>query len=59
MGLLDWNRFVDGLREIGYDKPMCFETFNIWNNFPKELAPEVMKLICKTGRMFAERVAAK
>ena len=59
MGLLDWNRFVDGLREIGYDKPMCFETFNIWRTFPEELSPEVMKLICKTGRMFAERAAAK
>ncbi len=57
MGKLDWNRFVEGLREIGYDKPMCFETFNIWHTVDQELCPEFMKLICKTGRMFAERAA--
>ena len=57
MGVLDWKRFVEGLREINFDKPMCFETFNIWNTFDHELCPEVMKLIARTGRMFAQRAA--
>ena len=57
MGVLDWNRFVEGLKEIGYDKPMCFETFNVWNTFDQELCPEMMKVIAKAGRMFAARAA--
>ena len=58
MGKLDWNRFVEGLREIGYQNVLSFETFNIWNAFDHELCPSVMKLIAETGRMFARRADA-
>ena len=59
MGVQDWNRFIDGLAEIRFNKPMSFETYNIWNTFDKELCPEVMRIIAKTGRMFAERAEKK
>ncbi|MBR6568913.1 MAG: sugar phosphate isomerase/epimerase [Clostridia bacterium] len=55
MGILDWNRFVDALREIGYDKTLCFETFGIWNVIDHELCPAMMRFIAETGRMFASR----
>ena len=57
MGVLDWNRFVEGLRECGYDKPMCFETFNVCRTVDPELHADFLKLIHKAGRMFAERAA--
>lgn len=56
MGTLDWNRFTEGLREIGYQKPLSFETFNTMNVFDRELTPDVLSLIAKTGRMFARRI---
>ena len=59
MGVLDWNRFVEGLRDIGYDQTLSFETFNVWNVVDHELCPEVMRLIAHTGRMFAKRAQAK
>ena len=55
MGILDWDDFVDALRAIRYDGTMCFETSNIWKAYDHELCPDVMRLIAKTGRMFAER----
>lgn len=57
MGVLDWNRFVEGLRAIGYQKTLSFETACIWNTVDPELCPSVMRLIAETGRMFARRAA--
>lgn len=57
MGVLDWNRFVEGLRAIHYDRTLSFETFNIWNTVDKELAPAMMRFIAETGRTFARRAA--
>lgn len=55
MGRLDWNRFVEGLREIGYDSTMSFEIFNVWNQVDHELCPEIMAVTAKAGQMFAKR----
>ena len=56
MGVLDWSRFVDGLREIDYRGHLSFETHaTIARTFDPELTPEVLRLIARTGRMFAER----
>jgi len=58
MGVLDWNRFVEGLAAIRYDQTLSFETFNVWNKVDHELCPTLMKLIAQTGRMFARRAEA-
>ena len=56
MGVLDWDRFVEGLREINYHGHLSFETYAaIKHAFDPELAPEALRLIARTGRMFAER----
>ena len=57
MGVLDWERFIEGLRAIGYDKTMSFETFNVFNVMHPEVACEMLRVIEKTGRMFARREA--
>lgn len=57
MGVLDWNRFVEGLRAIRFDRTLSFETFGIWNAVDRELAPAMMCFIAETGRTFARRAA--
>ena len=55
MGILDWDRFVEGLRAIEYKGTLSFETFGAIRAFDGFLAPEVLRLIAQTGRMFAQR----
>lgn len=55
MGILDWERFIEGLQAIGYHGALSFETFGAINAFDPALAPEVLRLIARTGRMFAEK----
>ena len=55
MGVLDWNRFVEGLKAIDYHGALSFETFGAVSTFDPALAPQVLRLIAQTGRMFAER----
>ena len=57
MGIQDWNRFVEGLKAIGFNKTMSFETYNIWNKVDHEMAPSMMRFIAETGRMFAKRAS--
>ena len=56
MGIVDWDRFVKGLREIGYKGVLSFETFNALNVFDPEVHPEALKLLAAIGRMFARRI---
>ena len=55
MGRLDWKRFEEGLREIGYNDTLSFETFNVMNVVDRELWPQVLRFIEQAGRMFARR----
>ena len=57
MGILDWDRLIDGIKEIGYDSTLSFETFNIWNTVDTEVMPAMMRFISECGRMFARRIA--
>lgn len=55
MGVLDWDRFVEGLREIGYHGHLSFETHGtVERAFDPELVPEALRLIARAGRLFAE-----
>lgn len=55
-GILDWNRFVRGLKAIGYKGDLSFETANSQRLFDVELMPQVLALTAATGRMFARRI---
>ena len=59
MGILDWERFVKGLRDVEYKGNLSFETFNVLNVFDRELAQEVLNLIGATGRLFAKKIEAQ
>lgn len=50
----DWDGFLRGLKEIGYQGVINFETFRCMDSFPEELHPAVLKLLAETGRYFAK-----
>lgn len=52
MGIADWDRFAQALKDIKYDKVMSFETFNVWGKFPPDVAPDIMRGILSSGRHF-------
>ncbi len=56
MGIIDWNGFCQGLKEIGYKGALSFETYNALNVFDPELHADVLGFIAKTGRIFARRI---
>lgn len=58
-GRLDWNRFMLGMKEIGYREPLSFETSPTLKAYDRELTPEVLALISATGRMFSRRIEAE
>lgn len=54
-GKLDWDSFMEGLKEIRFDRTLSFETFNACNAVDPELLPETLRFIAACGRMFARR----
>ena len=48
----DWEGFIRGLRAIGYDKVLSFETAPALMTFPEELKEDTLKLIAKIGEYF-------
>ena len=57
MGILDWERFCKGLKEIGYEGELSFETFNALHVYPQELVPQVLNLISAAGHLFAKKIS--
>ena len=56
-GKLDWDRFVEGLKAIGFNKTLSFETYNILTYIDPALTPSVLRFIADCGRRFAQRAA--
>ncbi len=52
----DWDGFLRGLREIGYQGVLNFEVFRCMQSFPSELHPALMKLFADMGHYFSERI---
>lgn len=56
MGITDWNRFCEGLKAIGYDRPLSFETFHAMEVADPAVWPEMLALLHAIGRRFAEKI---
>ncbi|MFV0464516.1 MAG: sugar phosphate isomerase/epimerase family protein [Lachnospiraceae bacterium] len=54
----DWNGFLSGLKRIGYQKTLSFETAPVLNAFPEELKKETLTFIAQIGRYFAEQISS-
>lgn len=59
LGVMDWDRFIEGLADIGYEQTLCFETFRSWENVDASLRKIVLQYVCQAGRTFAERAKAR
>lgn len=52
----DWEGFIAGLRDIGYEGNLSFETYRVTCLFPKAVEKEVLLLITAIGRYFRKRI---
>lgn len=56
MASTDWDGFIRGLRNIGFDKVLSFETAPVLSSFPKELNKDALELISRIGKYFVKKV---
>ena len=56
-GAVDWEEFIRGLRDAGYEGPLSFETFAGIGLAPPELTENSLRFIAGIGRYFASRLA--
>lgn len=56
MGITDWNRFCQALKDVGYRGDLSFETCHSMEEFDNALAPEMLSLLSATGRLFRSRI---
>lgn len=52
----DWKGFIAGLRKIGYDKTLSFETAPVLSAFPDRMKCDTMRFIAQIGDFFAEEI---
>ena len=57
-GKMDWDRFVLGLKDIGFNSTLSFETFNAVRTTDRELIPATLKYIAECGRLFDRRASS-
>lgn len=55
-GIIDWDKFCLGLKEIDYSHDLSFETFRGMETFDKELGSDLLHLLHSTGEMFRRRI---
>ena len=56
MGNINWEDFIRGMRDIGYEGSFNFETFRVLKVYPQELAKTCIRLIADTGRYLIKRI---
>ena len=52
----DWEGFVNGLRAIGYQGTLSFETAPVLASFPEEMKEDALGFIARIGQYFAEKI---
>ncbi len=53
----DWEGFVRGLRAIGFDGVLNFETAPVLTAFPEELREDALRLIARIGRYLGGQIS--
>lgn len=54
---IDWEKFTRGLREIGYEGPLCFESAHGVQVMPEEVHIEGFRLMSAIGKYFRKRIS--
>ncbi len=52
----DWDGLIKGLREVGFDQVLSFETAPVLTAFPEEMKGQVLRLIAETGNYFRKKI---
>ena len=52
----DWEGFIRGLRAIGYQGVLSFETAPVLTAFPEEMKKDALRLIVRVGEYFGRRI---
>ena len=47
---------IKGLREVGFDQVLSFETAPVLTAFPEEMKGQVLRLIAETGNYFRKKI---
>ena len=55
MGNIDWDQFVLGLKEAGYEGEMFFETSQVIASYPREMIQTCLEMMAETGRSLIEK----
>jgi len=53
---VDWDRFVEGLKDIGYRGDLSFECFRAVHLLPDELKSDGLKFLSAIGRYFRNKI---
>ncbi len=59
LGCCNWDRFVKGLRKIGYKGTLNYETAGFNSKFPAELIPAAVHMLGATASYLRDRVVAE
>lgn len=54
----DWEGFVRGLRQIGFQGTLSFETAPVLSAFPETMKQDALSFIARIGEYFAGGVSA-
>ncbi len=54
---MDWSRFTEGLKEIGYGGDLSFECFRAVSILPEELKKDGLKFLSAIGRYFRDEIS--
>jgi len=55
-GYIDWESFLDALRDIGYAGDLNFEAAKAINRYPKEMSDICVRMLARTGEYFRNRI---
>lgn len=55
MGNIDWEQFVLGLQEAGYEGDLFFETSGVLRTYPQDMIRQCLKMLTETGNSLIEK----
>lgn len=53
----DWEGFIRGMRNIGFDKTLSFETAPVLKAFPEEMKQDALQFIARIGKYFVGEIS--
>ena len=56
LGVCNWERFIKGIREVGYKGTLNFETGGFNGKFPKALVPDALKMLGSTAKYLRDKI---